>query len=291
MKYLVIIPVYDEANFIGHSLDSVMSQSLRPSKIVVVDDGSRDATNVIVQKYCDNYPWIQLITIPYRSKRSVGAKIINAFKTGIQSQHESYDFIVKMDSDILIPSNYFQKIANHFKHNRRIGIAGGKLMTERNGAWIEDTSADKDHVKGACKSYRTDCFKDMGGLRHSIGWDTADELLARFHGWEILVDPSLEVKHRRTMGSLTNPYLLAKVTGIGMYRMRYGLFISLLSGIKYGLKHKPYGLSALFIILGWLYSWICGTGFIVSPDEGRFIRSYRRRRMINKIENFIRKLG
>jgi len=52
---------------------------------------------------------------------------------------------------------------------------------------LEDLT-NKDHLRGALKSYRKECFDAIGGLKSSMGWDTVDELLAQYHGWKICTD-------------------------------------------------------------------------------------------------------
>src|SRR5439155_13881848 len=51
MKYVLITPARNEAAFITKTLESVCSQTLRPEKWVVVDDGSTDRTAEIVSQY------------------------------------------------------------------------------------------------------------------------------------------------------------------------------------------------------------------------------------------------
>jgi len=285
MNYLVIMPAYDEENYIGRTIDSLILQSLPPAKLVVVDDGSRDATNSIAESYCRKYPWIHLVKNLHHSNRAIGTKVVEAFNLGYQTVEEKYDFIVKMDADLSLPPDYFKTIAGHFVQNPKLGIAGGRLMVEKNDRWFEEYSSDRDHVKGACKSYRSACFRDIGGILASIGWDTADELLARYHGWQIFVDLVLEIKHHRKMGSLTGSLSIQRLAGHGMYRLRYGLPITFTSAIKAGFLNRPHGLTGLMVLIGWFQSWINKESFIVGTDEGRFIRNYRLHRMMGKVHS------
>ena len=55
----VIIPTYNRAHLLPRCLNSVVSQELKPLEIIVVDDGSTDATRNLVQR---DYPGIKLIS-------------------------------------------------------------------------------------------------------------------------------------------------------------------------------------------------------------------------------------
>src|SRR5579862_3732371 len=57
----VIVPVRDGAQFIGDALDSVRAQTYRQLEIIVVDDGSRDATPHVVESRMARDPRLRLI--------------------------------------------------------------------------------------------------------------------------------------------------------------------------------------------------------------------------------------
>lgn len=57
MKVSVCIITYNQAAFIGHAIDSVVSQRVNfPMEILVGDDCSTDGTQAIIQSYADRYP-------------------------------------------------------------------------------------------------------------------------------------------------------------------------------------------------------------------------------------------
>ena len=61
MKYYIIIPTYNEEKFISLTLQSLVEQSVVPTKIVVVNDNSTDKTPEIVSEFASNYSFITLI--------------------------------------------------------------------------------------------------------------------------------------------------------------------------------------------------------------------------------------
>lgn len=283
MKYVIVMPAYNEEGFIGRAIESIAAQTLLPLRLVIVNDGSTDRTRALVEGYQQTYPWIQLVNNDKKEQRAAGSKVVRAFYLGYRQIQDTYDFLVKLDADLTLPAHYFERIADHFKADPKLGIAGGTIAIEENGKWVYENFSDIDHVKGAFKAYRRACFEQIGGLRASIGWDTADELLARFHGWSIQVDPALQVRHYRVLGAETGSVKIRVKVGNGMYRLRYGFFITLISAIKAGYLNKPYGLTGLAVLWGWVQSFVKRDEFIVTAEEGRFIRQFRRERMREKL--------
>jgi glycosyltransferase involved in cell wall biosynthesis len=283
MKYVIVMPAYNEEGFIGRAIESIAAQTLIPQRLVIVNDGSTDRTRAIVEGYQETYPWIQLVNNDKKEQRAAGSKVVRAFCLGYQQIQDAYDFLVKLDADLTLPNHYFERMAAMFQADPSLGIAGGTIAIEENGEWVYENFSDIDHVKGAFKSYRRACFEQIGGLRASIGWDTADELLARFHGWGIQVDPELQVRHYRVLGAETGSVKIRVKVGNGMYRLRYGFFITLISAIKAGYLNKPYGITGLAVLWGWAQSFLNRDDFIVTAEEGRFIRRFRKDRMRAKL--------
>ena len=155
--------------------------------------------------------------------------------------------------------------------------------------WVYENFSDKDHVKGAFKCYRYECFKQIGGLKESIGWDSVDELLAKYYGWDTVVNQDLVIKHLRPLGTETGYVKIRIKIGHGFYRLRYGFFITCISAFKTAFRNKPYFISGLATIYGFLLSWIKQEKFIVNNEQGIFIRKFRYQRMkekITKLSNF-----
>ena len=161
MKYYIIIPTYNEEKFIALTLQSIVEQTVLPSKVVVVNDGSTDKTEEIIQSFCDKYSFISLVTKTSEAIHLPGSKVIQAFQKGLETLDDNYDIMVKIDADLIFPSNYFETIIKHFQSDERIGMVGGFCYIEKNGEWILENLTDKDHIRGALKSYRKDTFKKL----------------------------------------------------------------------------------------------------------------------------------
>lgn len=281
------MPAHDEAEFIQLSLDSIVQQTLLPTKLVVVNDNSKDDTEIIIDKFANEHDIISKINVNSSDAHMPGSKVVNAFYKGFETLDSEYDIIVKLDADIVLPKNYFETICNHFINNPKMGLASGSIYVEKNGKWIYETIANRNHVRGAIKAYRKECFEEIGGLKKSLGWDSVDVMLAKFYGWAIYVDQTLEVHHLKTTGKTYHKKNYNKF-GEVFYRLGYGFWISLISSTKIAIKKK-----SLAVFAGHMYGYFSAKNAnvtkMVTPAQARFIRSYRRSIMLNKIKNFFSK--
>ncbi|MDD3772262.1 MAG: glycosyltransferase family 2 protein [Weeksellaceae bacterium] len=282
LKYNIIIPVKNEENFLRENLYSVVNQTLLAEQIIIVNDGSTDATAQIAEEFVQKYPFIKLISLPTENQQhEPGEKIVNVFYKGFEQLQNDWDFIVKLDADTVLPKNYFEEVAQVFRSNPKAGISGGLAYIEKNGKWVLEKIGNKKQVRGPFKSYSKACFEKIGGLKKSIGWDTADELLALFHGFEIQVIPHLKVKLLKPTGSVYKA-IHGKKTGQAFYRLDYGFIISFIAAVKAGKNQKS--IKLIFTILqSYCSSFLKSDEKIVSPEEGKFIRKFRWKGILKKL--------
>lgn len=281
MNIYIVIPAHNEERFIGETLQSLVSQTILPKKIVVVNDNSTDNTENIVNRFTDKHSFVSQIKTESSTEHLPGSKVINAFYQGFNSLDTDYDIICKFDADLIFPSNYLEKIISIFTENPKTGMAGGFCYIENNGYWELENLTNKDHIRGALKAYRKTCFEDIGKLKPAMGWDTIDELLAQFHHWTVKTDESLHVKHLKPTGNTYNPKAKYK-QGEAFYRMRYGFWITLIASIKLALRKKRP--KFLFdYIAGFFKAKKAKQPYLVSKEEGKFIRNLRWQKIKEKL--------
>lgn len=273
MKFYIVIPAHNESAYISDMLQSLVDQSLRPTKVVVVNDNSSDTTFDIVTSFSETYDFISTINNTSSNKHIPGSKVINAFYKGYNSLDENYDVICKFDADIILPKNYLEKLSQIFNSDPKVGIAGGLAYIKKNNNWVYENIASKQHVRGPFKAYRKACFKAIGGLKISIGWDTVDTLLAQYYNWTMVADSTLIVKHLKPTGATYNK-ASQHLQGEALYKMRYGIFISCISALKMAFKKKNI---KIFIdyMLGYYNAKREQYPYLVNEDEGKFIRQFR----------------
>lgn len=109
----VIVPAYNAANYIEETLDSILNQTFQEFEVIVVDDGSSDATVDIVNRYIAQDNRIRLV-----QQQNGGSS--NARNTGIALA--KYNWIAPVDSDdVLLPNRFEKQLAAAARHPEVIG--------------------------------------------------------------------------------------------------------------------------------------------------------------------------
>jgi len=279
LRFGIIIPAHNEGDILAQTLDSLLAQTLPAHSIVVIDDNSTDHTAVILADYCKRFPQVKTLYRSSSVQRLPGAKIVQAFNAGLPLVGE-VDIICKYDADLIFPPNYLETLQAYYLQNPQLGMCGGICSIEKDGKWLKESLTNKNHLRGALKSYRKECFKAIGGLKEAMGWDTVDELLAQYHGWELLVVEDLVVKHLRPTASRYNPQAQYMQGGM-FYRLRYGGVLSFLASAK--LAYKKRSLSLFWDYMkGYFKAKKEKQPFLITPEEGKWIRAYRWRHIKRK---------
>jgi len=281
LNIYIVIPAHNEELLISKTLESLVSQTVLPKKIVVVNDNSTDDTENVVNRFINEHSYISLINSNSSNDHMPGSKVINAFYKGYETLDGDYDILCKFDADLIFPNNYLEKMIKHFEEDQKTGMCGGFCYIQKETDWILEHLTNKDHIRGALKAYRKSCFHDIGGLKPSMGWDTIDELLAQYHNWKIKTDESLHVKHLKPTGNTYNPKAKYK-QGEAFYKIRYGFVITLIASIKLALLKKQPGLISNYL-LGFFKAKREKQLFLVSKSEGEFIRKLRWKKIKKKL--------
>jgi glycosyltransferase involved in cell wall biosynthesis len=194
-KYVLITPTKNEENLIKATIYSVVNQTIQPCEWVIVSDGSTDSTNQIVRTAAATHPWIKLISLPPRAKRSFSAVVL-ATETGIRSLGESkYDYIGLLDSDVRFQPDYFERVIEEFELSSNLGLAGGVVIDV--GTARAQLPRNRQDVPGAVQFFRRTCFESLGGLLAipEGGWDGLTCARARMVGFETRLLTGLIVDH------------------------------------------------------------------------------------------------
>lgn len=273
MRVYIIIPAYNEAKYLSATLESLVTQTYLPTKICVVDDNSTDTTSEVIQKFTSQYNFITTCKTDFENRHLPGSKVVRTFEYGLKSLDEKYDLICKFDADLIFPENYIETIVQAFTANPNVGIAGGFCYIQDGEEWILENLTGPDHIRGALKCYRKDCFKEIGGLIPAMGWDTLDELLALFYNWKLQTLPELKVKHLKPTGQKYHKGSRLN-QGKAFYQMRYRWGLTFLASAKLAVRRRSFKYFWNCII-GFVSAFLHRESFLVTKEQGRFIRSLR----------------
>ena len=277
-KYVVISPVRDEEQYIVQTLDSVVAQTVHPAQWVIVDDGSRDRTAEIVERYARDHVWIKLLRRDNRGFRQSGAGVVEAFYDGYRALDvQDWDFLVKLDGDLSFASEYFECLLNKFQAQPALGIGGGNLLHDIDGE-LRVEQCPRFHVRGATKVYRRGCWDAIGGLLQQPGWDIVDETKANMLGWITESFSDLPVIHHRLTGTAESKWKDQVKNGRAYYVAGYHpLFMA--AKCAYRLKSRPYVTGSLGMAYGFLSGYLKRSPQV--PDRAliRYVRRQQLRRL------------
>ena len=271
--YVLITPARNEEAFIKGTLDSVVQQTHRPVKWVIVDDGSTDRTPDIVQTYADRYPWIELIRRSPRRDRNFAGKVY-AFNEGLaRVRNLQPGLIGNLDADVSFGPDHFAFLTSKFIEDQKLGVAGTAYFQ---GDWdsTRDSFEGQSSVHGACQLFRYQCFLDIGGYQPNPagGVDWIAVTTARMKGWRTRNYPDRYFHHHRIMGTAHRSALGAAFD--------YGKKDHFLGGsplweifrVFYRMTQKPILLGGLALGCGYCSATIRRTKRAVSPELMRFHR-------------------
>ncbi|MEX2123300.1 MAG: glycosyltransferase family A protein [Woeseia sp.] len=247
---VIISPVRDESQFVRHTLEAMVAQSVRPEEWLFVDDGSKDDTRAIIQSFSEKHPWIRVISRDDRGFRQLGSGVIVAFNFGRSKLHsKEYKYIAKLDGDMSFPPRYLEIMLNKLKSDSRLAAVSGKVFRPEGGGYVEEFIID-EMVAGQFKLYKRDAFEAIGGFTESILWDGIDIHRCRMKGYKTLsiFDPDARLIHHRMMGSSDENIFKGRVRlGRGIWFMGYHPLYAIASGL-YRTHERPYVIGGLIII-------------------------------------------
>ena len=282
MPYVLISPCRDEAAYMRETLDSVIAQSLRPARWVIVDDGSTDETPRVLAEYARRHDWIEIVTLGDRGRRSVGPGVIEAFYAGYRTINpDDYDYLCKLDLDLRLPPRYFELLVARMQADPRIATCSGKAYVGQRGRLVPERHGD-DTSLGMTKFYRVSCFKAIGGFEREVMWDGIDCHRCRMKGWIACSwdEPGLRFVHLRPMGSSQRGIYAGRMRhGAGQYFMGTG-FLYMAASAASRLNQRPYLLGSLAMLWGWLSSALQRKPRLEDPEFRSALRAYQRRALL-----------
>jgi glycosyltransferase involved in cell wall biosynthesis len=176
----VVVPAWNAAAFIEKTLDSVRAQTYKDYEVIVVDDGSTDDTQRVVDA------WLARHRVPGRCIRQENKKIAGARNTGMRAARGRW--IALLDHDdlwrpeklaVMMAEAQAHPEADLLCHNEDIVKDGAVVRTSRNGPAV-DGMYERLLLVGNALSPSASVFKrdkalEIGGMREDAQFNTVED--------------------------------------------------------------------------------------------------------------------
>jgi poly-beta-1,6-N-acetyl-D-glucosamine synthase len=285
LDYVLLTAARNEAAYIGLTLKAVTTQTVQPLRWTIVSDGSTDATDRLVSDCAAAHPFIRLSrAADADGNRNFGskAKAINAAYAELRA--EPFDLVGIVDADVSFGPDYYAQLMPHFEADTKLGIAGGRVLDNRGGAYVAAKVSFDWSVRGPIQMFRRACFEAIGGYRALSygGIDAMAEVMARMHGWTVRTIPSLEVRHHRRTGTAAQGKLKALFrVGCQNYVNGYHPFF-MFARCLYRMSEHPVLVNGLTMLLGYLWAATVRLPREVPDDIRQFLRREQMARLRGK---------
>jgi peptidoglycan/xylan/chitin deacetylase (PgdA/CDA1 family)/GT2 family glycosyltransferase len=194
----VLIPCFNEEKVIVASVRRILASAWQNLEVLVLDDGSADATSAVVREAFGDEPRVKLMTFENGGK----ARALNRGLEAVRGE-----ILVALDADTLFPPDTIGKLARWFSDPRVGAVAGNALVGNRNNLitrWqaLEYVTAQNLErralaalgavtvVPGAVGAWRSKTLEELGGYpADTLAEDQDLTLAAQRAGWRVEFDP------------------------------------------------------------------------------------------------------
>jgi len=303
MKRLsLVIPIYNVEQYLKKCLDSLLNQTVKEFQLILVNDGSTDQSQDIIDQYVKMYP------DRIQSHIKLNGGLSDARNYGMK--YVDTEFVLFIDSDDFVEDDLVESVLKEMnddvdmlifdynqyyeKEDKKVIIHNGLL--EGKTYSLSETPEIMVTIKNAAwnKLYRTSLFKE-NGIEYPKGYRYEDlgttfKLLYHAKGIRFVNKPLVNYLVDRS-GNITTTYdkkiydILAMVAENNDYYIKNGVFEIYYEELKYisvrnimeCLKKTPYMSDASFVLKFIDDSFICIKKYF--PD-------YRKSKYQLKIERF-----
>ena len=200
MKFSIIIPCYNQAEYLPDAIESVLKQTYKPHEIIVVNDGSQDETRYVAQSY------------PVRYIEQVNKGLASARNTGLMNMTGDYFF--PLDADDMMLPNCLQRVADTIAYNpgadiiapsfKEFGVRDTTVILMQDPKLEDFKTANRIGYFSAIKK---EALLEAGGYSPRMIWGYEDyhlwfDLLKR--GKKIVAIPEVLILYRTKEHSMIN---------------------------------------------------------------------------------------
>ncbi len=264
--YVLVTPSRNEEAYIGKTIESIIHQTVRPAKWVIVNDGSTDSTGAIAEGYAAEHDWIEVVNRPVRKERNFAAKV-HAFNAGQERLKDiNYEIIGNLDSDVLLDKDHFEFLLGKFRDEPRLGVAGTVFREEGGYNSATDSFEGQNYVSGQC---------------HWIAVETA-----RMKGWKTRSFREKSFFHHRPLGTAGRGVLAASFSYGQKDYFLGGHPLWQLFRVSYRMTKRPYLVDGLALGLGYGLAAVRRLKRPVSKE----LMAFHRREQMRKLKAIVKRV-
>jgi poly-beta-1,6-N-acetyl-D-glucosamine synthase len=280
----------NEERLLPRLLASLARQTRPPQLLLLVDDGSHDRSPALAAEFAHTHGYAQLLSRPPQERgadRLAGAAELIGFQWALTQaseigadENETFDLVAKLDADLELPDDFFERIVSAFESDMTLGISGAALAVVDDDGDQHLEYSQPWHVRGATKFYRHACWEQIEPLPAILGWDTIDEARAQLNGWrvEVVPFPVAPPVHLRPTGSHDGDLRGFRRRGVAAWG--YGAHpLNVLASALLRMRHRPRLVGGLAYLGGWL-----GAAVRRAPRAEPEVVSYVQHRQLKRIQ-------
>lgn len=175
----IVIPAYNEAPTIGTVVDAVLTALPAVHQIVIVDDGSTDATPHIAQQLIAQHPMVQLIRQPFNRGKTAALQAGFAVATG--------DIVVVQDADLEYSPSDISSLIEPIETGLADVVYGSRFMVKKAArvlyfrhyianrflTFLSDlfTDLNLSDVETGYKAFRSEIIRDLTFTARDFGFE------------------------------------------------------------------------------------------------------------------------
>ena len=122
----VIVAAYNEEKVIARTVESILRNGYGDLELVIVDDGSQDATLEVLRRDFSGRPNVRILSQPNGGKSSA---LNNAIA------HARHELLIALDADTIFRAGTIQKLVRHFA-DPQVGAVSGNARVGNRNRWI-----------------------------------------------------------------------------------------------------------------------------------------------------------
>jgi hypothetical protein len=288
-RLLVISPVRNESDHLERIAHAMADQTRPADRWLLVDDHSTDGTDELIARIAAELPFARALEAPDHpplsdpKDRLASAAAPRTFNFGLRSEDASrYTHVAKLDGDMELPADYFERILAEFEADPALGIAGGLRRELIRGRWRVERVPKDHHVNGALKCYSRECLESIGGIQERLAWDVIDEVLARIDGFRTRTFEDLVAIHHRPWASADGTLRGRARIGASAYIARAPVYWVALRSLKVATS-RPEVISGLAFLYGYARAAATRTPRVEDDEFKRAVRRETRSRILGKL--------